>query len=134
MHKCAGWCTGIPGEEEYRNRIDQAVRILEGKSNALLEELRSSMEAEAESLNFENAAELRDRISLINLLANKQRVISLHYSDLDAVGFARGYKSCFTVLSYSDGTLVSKHFEVTDEPTRTSSSAFPGREPSRPRW
>ncbi|MCR4606265.1 MAG: excinuclease ABC subunit UvrC, partial [Oscillospiraceae bacterium] len=123
LHKCAGWCTGEPGEDEYRSRIEQAMKILQGKSDMLLEELERSMEDESSSLNFEKAAEFRDRIALIKLLANKQRVLSLHYSDLDAVGFARGFKSCFTVLSYIDGNLVNKQTEIINEPVETDEEA-----------
>ena len=123
MKKCAGWCTGVPDQKEYRARIEQAVKILQGKTEVLLEELESSMEEEADGLNFEKAAELRDRIKLIKLLTNRQRVLSLHYSDLDAIGFARGYKSCFTVLSYNDGNLVDKHTEMTDEPVESDADA-----------
>lgn len=123
MRKCSGWCTGMPDEEEYKARIDQALKILQGRSDVLLEELERRMEDEAGSLNFEKAAEYRDRIALIKLLANKQRVLSLRYSDFDAVGFARGYKSCFTVLSYTDGNLVNKNTEITSEPVETDEEA-----------
>lgn len=123
MKKCAGWCTGTPDGTEYRARIEQAVKILQGKTSTLLEEIERQMEEESSELNFEKAAELRDRLSLIKLLANKQRVLSLRHADLDAVGFARGYKSCFTVLSYTNGSLVNKHIEMTDEPVESDSEA-----------
>lgn len=123
MKKCAGWCSGEPDGEEYLSRIEQAVKILQGKSGILLEELENRMKTESEALNFEKAAEIRDRISLIKLLAHKQRVLSVRCADLDAVGFARGYRSCFTVLSYTDGTLVSKHMEITDEPVESDAEA-----------
>ncbi len=123
MKKCAGWCSGTPAGEEYLSRIDQAVKILQGKTDSLLDELQKQMEEASEELNFEKAAEIRDRISLIELLANKQRVLSLRHADLDAVGFARGFRSCFTVLSYTDGTLVNKQIEITDEPVESDAGA-----------
>ena len=123
MHKCAGWCTGAPDGEEYRLRIEQAVRILQGKTAALIQDLENRMLEESDRLNFEKAAELRDRINLIKHLENRQRVLSMHYTEIDAIGFARGFKSCFTVLSYSGGNLVHKQIEITDEPVESDGDA-----------
>ena len=123
LRTCAGWCMGTLTQEDYRSRIDQAAMILQGKTENLITDLTAQMEKEASELNFEKAAELRDRISLIKLLANRQMVLSIQFTEFDAVGFARGFKSCFTVLSYSGGTLVNKHIEMIDEPIETDEEA-----------
>lgn len=116
MGNCAGWCRGNLSAEEYRARMAQVMLILEGKSEALSNELRGKMEQAAEELRFERAAELRDRLRAIEALTNKQRVISTAFADTDAVGFARGAKSCFTVLHFVNGDLVGKDVEMMDEP------------------
>lgn len=126
MGNCAGWCLKDSDEEDYRARMRQALLILDGKSDELIETLRQQMEQAAESLRFEKAAELRDRLRSVENLANKQRVISTAFADTDAVGFYRGAKSCFTVLHFVDGDLVAKDVEMMDEPLEEDAEAISG--------
>ena len=124
MGSCAGWC--LPGmtQEDYQSRMEQAAWILEGKSAELIENLRRRMEQAAENLNFEQAAELRDRIRAIEALSHKQRVISTAFSDTDAIGFCRGAKSCFVVLHFRDGDMSGKDTEMFEEPIEEDSEAI----------
>ena len=126
MGTCAGWCMEGRNSEDYRRSFSHALLILEGKSPELLDELREQMEAEADKLNFERAAELRDRLRAVERLSNKQRVISTAFADTDAVGFKRGPKSCFTVLHFVDGDLVSKDVEMMEEPLEEDHEAVSG--------
>ena len=116
MGSCVGWCLKDSDAEDYRRRIRQAVLILEGKSDELMASLKAQMEEAAEELRFERAAELRDQLKAVQALANKQRVISTAFADTDAIGFARGARSCFTVLHFVDGDLVGKDVEMMEEP------------------
>ena len=123
MEKCAGWCLRDASGEDYRGRCDQAVLILEGKSEELVAMLRTEMEQAAEDLRFERAAELRDRIRAIEGLQNHQRVIATAFNDTDAVGFVRGAKCCFTVLHFVGGDLAGKDVEMLDEPLEEDDEA-----------
>lgn len=123
MGVCAGWCRGDPDGEEYRRRVAQAALIFEGKSEELTRDLTEKMERAADELRFEVAAELRDRLRAVESLTNKQRVISTAFADTDAIGFARGAKSCFVVLHFVDGDLVGKDVEMMDEPLEDDNEA-----------
>ena len=123
MEKCAGWCLMDASAEDYRSRCEQAVLILEGKSGELVALLRTEMEQAADELRFERAAELRDRIRAIEGLQNHQRVIATAFNDTDAVGFARGARSCFTVLHFVEGDLAGKDVEMLDEPMEEDGDA-----------
>ena len=124
MGVCAGWCQGRLERDEYRRRMEQAMLILDGKSEQLKASLTEKMEQAAEELRFEQAAELRDRLRSIEGLANRQRVISTAFADTDAVGFCRGAKSCFTVLHFVNGDLVGKDVEIMDEPIEEDNEAL----------
>jgi excinuclease ABC subunit C len=124
MGACLGWCLRDSSAEDYRRRMMQAALILDGKSDELLEDLRSQMEQAAEELRFEKAAELRDRLRAIENLSNRQRVIATAFADTDAIGFCRGAKSCFTVLHFVNGDLVGKDTEMFDEPLEEDSEAI----------
>ena len=127
MGSCAGWCrSGGPGAEEYREAIAQDELVLSGRTKELTEELTRQMEAAAEELRFELAAELRDRVRAVEGLANRQRVIAAVYADTDAVGFCRGARSCFTVLHYVNGDLADKDYELMDEPLEPDAEAGSG--------
>ena len=96
--------------------MEQVCLILGGKTGELIEELTDKMLEASEQLRFEAAAELRDRIKAIKSVSNKQKVIATAFSDTDAIGFARGAKSCFVVLHFNDGSLTGKDFELVSEP------------------
>lgn len=113
MKNCSGWCKGEHSVEDYHSRIQQAVLLLEGKHKPLLEELRSSMEAAAERLDFETAAQYRDRVRAIELLGQKQTVTAASRADTDVIGwYQTEAKSCFAVLHFIAGDLMDKDYEI----------------------
>ena len=116
MGTCEGWCISGRDKEKYRQSIHQAEMILEGRTEALAIELGEKMEQAAERLRFEEAAEYRDRLKSIENLKNRQKAIAVTLADVDAVGFHRGAKCCFTVLHYTDGSLSGKDYELMEEP------------------
>jgi excinuclease ABC subunit C len=120
---CAGWCSGTPDAEEYRKTVTQAARILEGDTKGLLAELKEQMYAASDRLEFELAAKLRDRITAVNDVSNRQTVIKAVHADTDAVGFYRGAKTAFVVLHYTDGDLAGKEFELMPEPLEDDAAA-----------
>ena len=124
MGSCAGWCLKDSDAEDYRQRMMQASLILDGRSRELVDELKEKMEAAAEELRFEKAAELRDRLRAIEGVANKQRVIATAFADTDAVGFCRGAKSCFVLLHFVEGSLVGKEVIMTEEPLEDDNEAM----------
>ena len=101
LGNCDGWCRPEMTEEGYRERIGQAVQLLEGDFGAVEQELTEKMEQAAENLRFEAAAEYRDRIRAIQLLGKRQKVVASLRSDVDVCGLFLGdAKSCFTVDVY----------------------------------
>lgn len=126
MGNCDGWCRGKPDQTEYRDRIEQAASLLSGNYKAVSAMLREKMLAASEALEFERAAELRDRMNAIEALSQKQLVTAGRMADTDAIGFAQTEaKACFAVLHYVDGNLVDKDYEIlprSDDPAEAVSS------------
>ena len=117
MGQCDGYCRPEMDQSRYRENIDQAIRILEGKYEEVCDDLRVEMERAAEELRFERAAELRDRISAMELLGKRQKVVAGSLSDTDVVGFHRGEaKSCFVVLHFVEGDLAAKDMDLIETP------------------
>ena len=118
MGQCDGYCRKEMDQSRYREAIDQAIRLLEGKFQEVGDELQAEMEQAAEELRFEKAAELRDRYRAIELLGKRQKVVAGSLADTDVVGFFQGEatKICFVVLHFAGGDLAAKDWELIDTP------------------
>ena len=117
MGRCDGFCRPDMTAEEYNRRIQQACQLLEGKSKQLLREMTAEMEAEAEALRFEQAAQLRDRINAISALSKKQTVIAGLCADTDIWGLYRGSgKCCYAILHMENGDLAGRETELFTAP------------------
>jgi len=57
---CTAPCVGKISPEAYRERVDQAVAVIEGRTNLLVAELKEKMQAAAAAQQFERAARWRD--------------------------------------------------------------------------
>ncbi len=88
--RCTAPCVGYVNEAEYRQQVDQAIAFLEGKDNQLIEQLQNQMEAASQQLQFEKAAELRDRLASIQEVRQQQYVDTGH-GNMDVVALAEGH-------------------------------------------
>ena len=123
MGRCDGFCRPEMPEAEYDRRMEQACQLLEGRSKQLLRDMTAEMEAEAEALRFEQAAQLRDRIQAISALSKKQTVIAGLCADTDVWGVFRGAgKSGYAVLHMENGNLVGRETELLTAPMEESAA------------
>ena len=117
MGRCDGFCRREMPEAEYDRRMEQACQLLEGRSKQLLRDMTAEMEAEAEALRFEQAAQLRDRVNAISALSKKQTVIAGLCADTDVWGVFRGEgKSGYAVLHLEKGDLAGRETELLTSP------------------
>lgn len=113
MNQCAGWCQKDRTQEEYRAVMQQAQQLLQGNYKAVADEIRTQMQQHAENLEFELAAQLRDRLNAVEVLGQKQLVTAGALADTDVVGYGETEtKACFAVLHFSGGNLLDKDYEV----------------------
>ena len=117
MNQCAGWCRAERTQKEYAAIINQARDLLRGDYKAVATEIRKNMQQAAEDLEFEQAAMLRDRLSAVEALGQKQLVTALSKADTDVIGYGETEsKACLAVLHYSGGNLLDKDYEVFPRP------------------
>src|SRR5205085_3353638 len=75
MKKCLGPCVASVSAGEYGAQALAALDVLTGRNTAVLEKAAARRDAMGEDLNFEAAAELRDRIrDLEQVVAVQQRL------------------------------------------------------------
>ena len=117
MNQCAGWCQPNVGATEYRERMEQARQLLLGNYRSVSEEIKKKMLEAADNLEFEVAAGLRDRLTAVETLGQKQLVTAGTLADTDVVGYGETEaKACFAVLHFSGGNLLDKEYEVFPKP------------------
>ena len=113
IKRCVGPCIGVATEDEYRAVIDRACLFLEGKQEKVLEAMHADMLTAAEDLQFERAAEMRDRIAAVNHVIERQRIVSGHLNDHDFVAFARDNgQACVQVFFVRGGKLIGREYFV----------------------
>ncbi len=109
IKKCEGPCEGLVNAEEYNTLVNQAVKVFRGKSDELLDELKKQMNEASGNLEFEKAAELRDRLDQLQVYTSKQKVVSTDTEDRDIISAAfEGKDVSATVLNIRAGKLVGK--------------------------
>jgi excinuclease ABC subunit C len=107
--RCKAPCTGLQTAEEYRAMTDEILEILGGHTAHAAARMRAEMQAAALEMDFERAAELRDALSQLDSLEQRQRVVDVSGSDRDVVGFARdGAEGCGVVLQVREGKLLGR--------------------------
>ena len=117
MNQCAGWCQENKSCTEYRETMLQARQLLQGNYKAVADQIRQQMLEAAENLEFELAANLRDRLTAVENLGQKQLVTAGTLADTDVVGYGETEaKACFAVLHFSGGNLLDKDYEVLAKP------------------
>jgi len=126
MNQCAGWCQNNRTCTEYRELMEQARQLLLGNYKSVTGEIRRQMLTAADNLEFELAANLRDRLNSVEALGQKQLVTAGTLADTDVVGYGHTEaKACFAVLHFSGGNLLDKDYEVfpiPDDPEAAVSS------------
>ena len=109
MHRCLGPCIGATTKEAYDQAVNQAILFLEGKHDGVVKDLTKEMNNAAESLHFERAAALRDKLQAIKRVAETQRVVSTTYADQDVVAFARANgEACVQLFFIRGGRLIGR--------------------------
>jgi excinuclease ABC subunit C len=74
IRRCTGPCVGFISTEDYARDVRDAERFLLGEQQAVVDELQAQMMAHAEVLEFEKAAELRNRIAALAKVQHQQSV------------------------------------------------------------
>jgi excinuclease ABC subunit C len=83
IQRCSGPCVGLIGADDYARDVRDAERFLLGETQAVIDDLQAQMMAWAEALEFEKAAELRDRIGSLSRVLHQQSVELSSLSALD---------------------------------------------------
>ena len=105
IKRCAAPCTGEVTLEEYDKLIGDAQDFLTGKSDRLRKRLQNQMREESANLNFEKAAEYRDRLQALSHVSGLGSNINpTTFKEGDVIGIhSEGGQSCIQVFFFRSG-------------------------------
>jgi len=88
IHRCLGPCVeGLTTPETYVEAVNRVRLFLEGRHAALASELRERIAEAAEQERFEEAASLRDLLTTVEELDQRQKMAAVSGDDVDIFGY-----------------------------------------------
>ena len=104
IKRCTGPCVGHTDRDSYRRQIEQAQMFLDGRSSELIDQQIELMEECSARLDFEQAAQVRDRIETLRRVTEKQFVTNFD-GDIDIIACElRDDFSCIQLFMIRNGT------------------------------
>jgi excinuclease ABC subunit C len=85
IKRCSAPCVGRVTPEDYGKLVNQAKAFLAGKSGTVQKELATEMEQAAETLEFERAAAVRDRLRGLTFVQGNSVVNPASLTDADVI-------------------------------------------------
>jgi excinuclease ABC subunit C len=102
-------CIGAVTKEEYDGIIADVIAFLEGRVDGLIREREAAMREAAGAMDFERAAKLRDEISALQHVRDRQQATIASEDSFDAVGaHAEGESACVQIFAVRDGQIVNR--------------------------
>lgn len=109
IKKCDGPCEDLITPKAYNEMVDEVIKLLKGKTDDLISDLKTRMNIAVSNLEFEKAAELRDKIEQLSTISSKQKIVSDDFEDRDIISIAyEGKDSTCAVFNIRAGKLISK--------------------------
>lgn len=104
IKRCSAPCVDYISKADYAETVKQAKRFLRGKSRDIQENLVQEMQAASAAMEYEKAAQLRDRLKALTQIQQEQGLYFPHVKEADVVALARlGNTACLQVFFYRDG-------------------------------
>jgi len=95
---CKGPCEGFISAEKYNEGINDIINILKGNVSGVIRHLEERMKAMADSMNFEEAQELKVKFDALKRYQSKSTVVSPTITDVDV--FTIEQDSRFAYINY----------------------------------
>ena len=109
IKQCSAPCAGKISLKDYSESVESAISFLRSGDSDSIRLMTEKMNEAAENLEFELAAKLRDRISAVKKITERQNVVDASVREQDVIGVAveKG-DACFAVIRFQGGRLYDK--------------------------
>lgn len=107
--KCAGPCIDACTDAEYDAIVEEVKALLKGNTGGLLQRLKADLATAAQAQRFEEAAKLRDQLTGLQGVLEKQHMVHDRLQDRDIAAIeARGDRAVVVLLHQRDGKVVGQ--------------------------
>jgi excinuclease ABC subunit C len=104
IKRCAAPCTGEVTPEAYGELVREARAFLSGRSRVVKDQLATEMEAASNTLDFERAAVLRDRLAALSAIQSQQGINLRGVDEADVfAAHQSGDYTCIEVFFFRAG-------------------------------
>ncbi|VAW44593.1 Excinuclease ABC subunit C [hydrothermal vent metagenome] len=113
IKRCSAPCIeGMVTPEVYQEEVENTLLFLQGKSFDVVERLGQKMDVASQTLEFEQAAEFRDKISALRTIQSQHLINQPGTKDMDVIVMAeQASQVCVCLMMYRGGNLWgSEHF------------------------
>ena len=116
IEKCAGPCVGEIDHDSYDVLTEELLSFLEGDTDEVVRRLEDEMSAAAESLEYERAARLRDRLTSVRKAIEKQQMVGSRNEDVDVIGlFDDELEAAVQVFFVRKGRVMGRRGFIVDK-------------------
>lgn len=107
---CLGPCVGRIQENEYNEFIDQVRNILKGNLSLVIGAMTGKMKAYAESLNFEEANQMKEALEAVKTYQAKSTIVRTTINDTDVFSYIENEKYAWiNFLRIIHGAVIQVH-------------------------
>ena len=101
--------------KEYREEVNKALAFLTGGDD-IIKSLNEKMIKASENMDYEEAARYRDQIRALEVISEKQKIVSSADIDQDVIGSALGIEeACIQIFFIRNGKIMgSEHYLLTN--------------------
>ena len=127
LGQCLAPCAGLADKDQYKEIVAKVERFLSGKQEGIVEEIKANMLQAAEDLDFEKAATLRDQITAIDTVLQRQKVLSTDQEDRDVIAVVKDERgSAIQMMYVRGGKLIGQRNFVLDGSSEAAPSEAVG--------
>ncbi len=112
IKQCHGPCGNRIDKESYAQEIRRLRKFLESKRSVVLRQLHKEMREQAEQLNYEEAARLRDEIRAIESLADRGKVDEHVQPELFQLDPAEGLERLSRLLKLNESIRIIEGVDI----------------------
>ena len=106
LKNCCGICEGY-GKEDYKEWVDQVRKLIKGDAHDIGRQLEQEMRMKSEELKFEEAAEIKHKIELLEQFKSKTIITNSSAKDVDVFGYdEQDEKVYISMLHVHKGSIV----------------------------
>ncbi|OQA23519.1 MAG: UvrABC system protein C [Chloroflexi bacterium ADurb.Bin360] len=110
---CLGPCIGVVDRNEYLTMLGQLAEFMEGHTENVISDLERQIQEAAETLRFERAARIRDRLLALRQVTERQKVVSTAALNQDVIALARDDgNACVEIFFVRNGKLLGREYFV----------------------